>query len=224
MLALAADHEYGDLLRRLATCVPEVAELVARVDEVVGWRLIHAEARGAALISGTVDDNCGELASLLRGLGNLHGAPDIWLPAPEDDKQPTFAALLHLERLRRGFTLEELGALLGVSRSQAGQWERGSVPRRQLIPAIARFLNRDRGELEAMLDKQRGVVAWGARIRAARRSKGLTQEDLGLMCGVSAASVCCWEKGRRRPRAHVQPALMAALGVDETWLAGEGEQ
>src|SRR5574344_3104710 len=39
----------------------------------------------------------------------------------------------------------------------------------------------------------------GNRLRELRKSKGLTQTDLGNMLNVTKVSVCCYEKGVRTP-------------------------
>lgn len=55
----------------------------------------------------------------------------------------------------------------------------------------------------------------GPTLRYLRRTKGLTQEDLGLLVGVHLLTVHRWEKGLTTPRAsHVQK-LARVFGVPE---------
>lgn len=225
MLAHAADHEYGDVLQRLATCVPELAHLIDQVDELVGWRLIHAEVRGAALLSGTVRDDHGELPSLQRALGSRsRDREDV--REREDDGPSTFplADLIRQERRRLSITQADLAADIGVDQSSIAKWESGVVPRPHVIPAIARFLNRDRDEVAALGAAQQGVaMPRGSRIRDARRSAGLTQRALGSLCGVSDNAVRGWERGGRVTTAAFRSRLAASLHVPESDLFPEAD-
>lgn len=63
---------------------------------------------------------------------------------------------------------------------------------------------------------------FGARLRQARLSCALTQEELALDLGVSKASVSAWETDRDFPRMqHLEPLRMA-LGVDLDFLICNG--
>lgn len=50
-------------------------------------------------------------------------------------------------------------------------------------------------------------MTFGARLRAARRARNLTQEDLGVLLGVSGATVSRWESGRDAPTFSLLPEL-----------------
>ena len=54
-------------------------------------------------------------------------------------------------------------------------------------------------------------------IQQARSEKGLTQEALAKMMGISRSAVAMWETGQTRPRAQLLPKLADILGctVDE---------
>lgn len=54
-------------------------------------------------------------------------------------------------------------------------------------------------------------------IQQARSEKGLTQEALSKMMGISRSAVAMWETGQTRPRAQLLPKLADILGctVDE---------
>ena len=62
-----------------------------------------------------------------------------------------------------------------------------------------------------------------ARIKLARRNKNLSQEVLALFVGVTKSAVSRWENGAS-PEKEKLPIIADALGVQEAWLAGYGEQ
>jgi DNA-binding XRE family transcriptional regulator len=53
----------------------------------------------------------------------------------------------------------------------------------------------------------------GARLAAARRNAGLTQDQLGRAVGVGQARVSDWERGATTPRPEVVPRIAAALSL-----------
>ena len=69
-------------------------------------------------------------------------------------------------------------------------------------------------ELEAAIRRlrERGLrEEIGARVRAARRERGITQEKLAAQLGVSHAAVCLWERGERSLDTQTLCRLAAAL-------------
>ena len=57
------------------------------------------------------------------------------------------------------------------------------------------------------------------RIAALRKERGLTQEQLGKLCGVSSQAVGKWEKGGA-PDVELLPVLAQQLGVSIDALFG----
>jgi transcriptional regulator with XRE-family HTH domain len=53
----------------------------------------------------------------------------------------------------------------------------------------------------------------GARIRAARKAKGLTLAALGKAVGVNKVSAWAWEAGKAKPRLDKVQLIATALGV-----------
>jgi transcriptional regulator with XRE-family HTH domain len=47
-----------------------------------------------------------------------------------------------------------------------------------------------------------------------RKSKYLTQDELGKLAGVSLHTISSWELGVKQPRARNMRALAAALGIE----------
>lgn len=62
------------------------------------------------------------------------------------------------------------------------------------------------------------LTSFGKNLKAAREAKGLTQEQLGKLIGVSQTSVAGWETRGVQPRARVIADLVAVLGVTENDL------
>jgi transcriptional regulator with XRE-family HTH domain len=54
----------------------------------------------------------------------------------------------------------------------------------------------------------------GARLRALRESKGLSQAELGAKVGVNQPAVWKWEAGKFEPSLETRHLIAAALGED----------
>lgn len=52
-----------------------------------------------------------------------------------------------------------------------------------------------------------------AELARLREERGLTQTELGLLCGADKTVVSHWEKGHSAPRADTLPLVADALGV-----------
>ena len=64
----------------------------------------------------------------------------------------------------------------------------------------------------------------GQRIRDARRQKGLTQEKLGELCGLSTAHVGHVERGSRIPSPEALLSISQVLEVSADWLLTDSVQ
>ncbi|MBQ3708530.1 MAG: helix-turn-helix transcriptional regulator [Clostridia bacterium] len=60
----------------------------------------------------------------------------------------------------------------------------------------------------------------GTTIRAARRSKDMTQEDLASLLGVTLSAVSQWEQGKTMPDIALVPGLCSALSLSADTLFG----
>lgn len=60
----------------------------------------------------------------------------------------------------------------------------------------------------------------GDRLKELRKSKNITQEELGNVLGVTKASICCYEKGTRTPTIENLIDLMEFFGVSADYLIG----
>lgn len=61
----------------------------------------------------------------------------------------------------------------------------------------------------------------GQNIRTFRKQRGLTQAQLGGLCGVSGASIGSYEKGTTTPKRQAAERIAAALNVPVDKLTGE---
>lgn len=62
------------------------------------------------------------------------------------------------------------------------------------------------------------AIGIGKRIKEARLNKGLTQEMLALLVGVTKGAIANYENGTSHPKEPVMYALIDALGVDANFL------
>ena len=58
-------------------------------------------------------------------------------------------------------------------------------------------------------------------IRTLREQRGLTQQELGLRCGVDGSAVSLWEASKTAPRAAMLAKVAAALDATVGELYGE---
>ncbi|NSE52377.1 helix-turn-helix transcriptional regulator [Coprococcus eutactus] len=57
-------------------------------------------------------------------------------------------------------------------------------------------------------------------IRELRQARGLTQEDLGAMCGLAGSAIRRYESGRQTPKKETLNRIYNALGVCDTITIG----
>lgn len=60
----------------------------------------------------------------------------------------------------------------------------------------------------------------GSRLKELRKKKGLNQEELGNMIGVSKSAICCYEKETRNPALETIVDFMNIFGVSADYLLG----
>ncbi|SEP72376.1 Helix-turn-helix [Solimonas aquatica] len=68
------------------------------------------------------------------------------------------------------------------------------------------------------------AVAFGKALRAARDKTDLSQEGLGLACGIDRTYVSMLERGERQPTLTTVFALCAELGIHPEQLVAETRQ
>lgn len=60
----------------------------------------------------------------------------------------------------------------------------------------------------------------GSRLKELRLTRGVTQEELGKVLGVTKASICCYEKETRTPTLENLVDLVNYFGVSADYLLG----
>lgn len=73
-----------------------------------------------------------------------------------------------------------------------------------------------------MAKKKENGPHWD-RLENARKAKGLTQEQLALLCGVATQKVTRWEQHQYEPSPSQLKTLSKFLGVSVDWLIGNDE-
>ena len=58
----------------------------------------------------------------------------------------------------------------------------------------------------------------GERIKAARKSKNLTQKQLEKLCGINEANIRKYESGRQNPKIETLEKIASALDVPMSWF------
>jgi len=111
---------------------------------------------------------------------------------------------------RRVVALDVLGALVGASRTIPDRlWVRGP---------LAEAIQRERVRMAQPLERTEPRVSipteLGRRLAEARRSRGLSQQDVCRAAGIrQPVTFYAWEKGRSRPTLSRFSAYVAALGL-----------
>lgn len=128
------------------------------------------------------------------------------MSAPACDLAPAIAAW----RAQLGLSLEQAGALLGVSHTAVRDWEHGRRPHPENLDRVAAAVG--------------CVVLHQTPLRALRVRKGLSSAQLARALHVSDSTVALWERGRRRPDPRLMSPLAEALDLahDETAALFDG--
>lgn len=67
------------------------------------------------------------------------------------------------------------------------------------------------------------LTSVGARIREARQARGLTQNELATVLGVTRSAVAQWETGRAGQESAMLPRIAEALAISPGWLLAGDE-
>lgn len=110
---------------------------------------------------------------------------------------------LRTKRLKRGLEQKQVAAIIGVNVNTIVGWEVGRAgPKVLYLPAILSFLG---------YDPFSGEMSLGKRLRAKRRSLGLTQKRLAHQIGIATSIVQKLEAGRETKDERVLRAVQKFL-------------
>lgn len=136
-----------------------------------------------------------------------------------------FGDKLQILRKEKGFTQDALAAEIGVSRQAISKWESGcaypDLDNAQILCKyfcvnINTLFNPEINEIsrEANENIEFNYSAVGSNIKEIRTSKGISQEGLGEILGVSRQSVSRWESGAAIPKTDILIELISVLDTD----------
>lgn len=121
----------------------------------------------------------------------------------------------HLKRRRLDLRLtqKEVAREIGVCQKTYEYWEQGRTaePELRFYPAIIRFLGYDPTASEA-------TASIGERLRARRRTRGLSRKKAAALLGIDESTLWKWEERGEQAR----PARRVMRAVEE-FLKDEGE-
>jgi transcriptional regulator with XRE-family HTH domain len=131
-------------------------------------------------------------------------------------------ARVRSKMIRNGVALSFLARAAGTSRQYIWQILHGrTFLSRERIAGIERLV-------DSIIERQAHVVSFGDRLRAARRSAGLTLKEVAAVIGYTWVAVQRWEKDVCLPKPGVLWHLASVYGLPGGWLTegvnGKGTQ
>ncbi|MDE2106406.1 MAG: helix-turn-helix transcriptional regulator [Patescibacteria group bacterium] len=156
-------------------------------------------------------------------------------------RKPTeFGQWLYQSRMERGVTLNGLAERAGVSNAAISHYESGTrFPSKSMVVRLASSLgvNPNPGLLAAGFATGKPLAApppspaiaafrrrTADRVRTARESAGLTQEELGQRVGIGRGGITYWEKGEGDLAASDIVALSRALKVPISYFFDQNDR
>lgn len=132
-----------------------------------------------------------------------------------------FSKLLKKLRRSRGLTQDQLAAIIGVERSSVGKYEStNTIPSIDVLNAIADHFEVSIDYLLGRNDDTIHINDKIYRIRNARVSKNLTQQELAKLLGVSRSTIAMWETNASQPNNEMLVGLADYLEVSVDYLLG----
>ncbi len=164
----------------------------------------------AALRKKETKDNQDNTTLLEKIAADFEKLPDNKIKTPEEEAKERKALGLQVREARKNakLTIREAADVLQVSASRVGQLECGIITEKraeEVLKALTAYTNRFNAVSEKKNTEkaERAIVAvspagiiWGEKLRAARKSARLSQQDVGDMINMSHASISLMEKGR----------------------------
>ncbi len=128
------------------------------------------------------------------------------------------ASTLCLARLTAGLTMTQLARKVGVGPATVSRWENGvRLPAARYCPRLAAALGLTLDDLSEAITSDAGRRKPGLHLPGLgdlRRSRGMTQREVGRAVGVGSAAVAKWEGGRARVPHHRLAALAGVFHLD----------
>ena len=162
------------------------------------------------------------LPKLVAGLARVLDLPpteiEESLSQPRPRNVPTdFGHRLRQLRTDRDLTQSQLARQCGLIPGGISRYETGvSIPKPSVLPMLAKALDVEVGEFEALLPRRRSEwlsTPFGNELRRLRKRRGLSQTQLGRRAGVCGTSISEYEINGAHPIPRSVAAFERALGV-----------
>jgi transcriptional regulator with XRE-family HTH domain len=115
-------------------------------------------------------------------------------------------------RLDLGLSQRQVALRIGIDKTSVFNWETGTAsPNLRALPGVLRFLGYDPNETGSTL---------GERLRAARKARGRSIDELAAEWSVDPTTIWKWEKGRTTPPVRYWPRLESFIGRDTALTGG----
>jgi transcriptional regulator with XRE-family HTH domain len=109
--------------------------------------------------------------------------------------------------LEVGLFQRQVADELGTDETTLFRWERNTArPQIRYLPRILKFLG---------YDPFPASVRLADKLRAARRTLGLTQKAFAGRLGVDPTTLRCWERGRRQPSKKLGLMIERSLEIPQ---------
>ncbi len=135
--------------------------------------------------------------------------PDRKIKTPEEEKRERKELGLKVREARKDarLTIREAADILHVSASRVGQLECGIITEKRAEEVLKKleeyksYVYASKNSATAKSERAIAAVSpsgiiWGEKLKKARKSAGLSQQDVGDMISMSHASISLMEKGR----------------------------
>ncbi len=194
-------------------------EIVEKLTGINRKWLMYGDGRNkgmpaAALRKKKTADDTDNTTLLEKMAADFEKLPDNKIKTHEEEVKERKALGLMVREARKNakLTIREAADVLQVSPSRVGQLECGIITEKraeEVLQALTRYTNRFNAVSEKNNTKkaQNAIVAvspagiiWGEKLRIARKTARLSQQDVGDMISMSHASISLMEKGRVSPQ------------------------
>ena len=139
--------------------------------------------------------------------------------------------LIRKRRAEKGYSLEDVARLVGVSRQTVQKWESGRIEnmRRSSVAALSNALNIPIEQLmgwdevdsryaqPSIMEKK---YTFASRLRELLDHYGIRQSDMSERTGISKSSLSHYLKGDWEGKQDVIYKISSAYGVSAAWLMG----
>lgn len=114
-------------------------------------------------------------------------------------------------RIKAGLKQKELAAILKISESRISQYESGLQSIR--VDTLQKIANALNVSIKSLVDDGEKALTIAENIKQIRRKRGMTQKELGELCGINEVNIHKYEYGKQKPKIETIERIAKALGV-----------